>query len=182
MAAVLGSCLGLLLSRGALAPAELKERVPLADSICWSSQQFGDLATFRHFFPRLFSKKRNPKDVPKVNVLSTLRRQSRRSVRIEPSYRRATPPRASIRSRLTVPAVRVGSERRGHVLILEGSSERSLAEKPKATTCHQRAGTWSPSFRTPARRIPGLSLRSGSASSRLTIRARETTPRRFDAR
>ena len=136
---------------------------------------------FDAFF-HVFFQKEEPKDVPKVNVLSTLRRQSRRSVRIEPSYRRATPPRASIRSRLTVPAVRVGSERRGHVLILEGSSERSLAEKPKATTCHQRAGTWSPSFRTPARRIPGLSLRSGSASSRLTIRARETTPRRFDAR
>ena len=225
MAAVLGSCLGLLLSRGALAPAEVKERVPLADSVCWSSQsavrqfgslavcslpflrlavwkispfrrliprgsfpnssatRFGDLATFRRFFQRFFPKRGTKRrTVPKVNVLSTLRRQSRRSVRIEPSYRRATPPRASIRSRLTVPAVRVGSERRGHVLILEGSSERSLAEKPKATTCHQRAGTWSPSFRTPARRIPGLSLRSGSASSRLTIRARETTPRRFDAR
>ena len=61
-----------------------------------------------------------------------LRRQSRRSVRLEPSYRRATPPRASIRSRLTAPAVRVGSERRGYVLILEGSSERSLAEKTKS--------------------------------------------------
>ena len=61
-----------------------------------------------------------------------LRRQSRRSVRLEPSYRRATPPLASIRSRLTAPAVRVGSERRGYVLILEGSSERSLAEKTKS--------------------------------------------------
>ena len=219
MAAVLGSCLGLLLSRGALAPAEVKERVPLADSVCWSSQsavrqfgslavcslpflrlavwkispfrrliprgsfpnssatRFGDLATFRRFFPRFFPKRGTKR-----------RTEGKCSLHIETSEpplgadRRATPPRASIRSRLTVPAVRVGSERRGHVLILEGSSERSLAEKPKATTCHQRAGTWSPSFRTPARRIPGLSLRSGSASSRLTIRARETTPRRFDAR
>ena len=99
MAAVLGSCLGLLLSRGALAPAEVKERVPLADSVCWSSQsavrqfgslavcslpflrlavwkispfrrliprgsfpnssatRFGDLATFRRFFPRFFPKR-----------------------------------------------------------------------------------------------------------------------------
>ena len=132
MAVVLGSCLGLLLSRGALAPAEVKDRVPLADSVCWlvqpvcaveSRQVDGqDVATFRSF----------QKGTSGLMFSPHLRRQSRRSVRLEPSYRRATPPRASIRSRLTAPAVRVGSERRGYVLILEGSSERSLAEKTKS--------------------------------------------------
>mmetsp|Transcript_4261 Transcript_4261/g.19185 ORF Transcript_4261/g.19185 Transcript_4261/m.19185 type:complete len:263 (-) Transcript_4261:550-1338(-) len=68
-------------------------------------------------------------------MLSTLRRQSRRSVRIEPSYRRATSPRASIRSRLTAPAVRVGSERRG-----DSYGGDALPGAPDDETAHRAAG------------------------------------------